>query len=270
MRSITVGMPVPVVVGLALAGFVLSAPRGVAGQVRVLGSTVTDQSDAPIEGVAVTLVDPSREEDLAQRFTDVDGRFVFVVDEDVTTIQLRAERIGYATALAPPIDLEGYSSLTVEIRLSPEAVPVAPLEVIAGQRRETSFMHDGFHHRKERGMGQYITREDIERRGPSDVTELLRTIPGVRLTSSGIGSNGVVTMGRGSNTPLGTCPAQVYVDNFHVNKASGWHFRINDLVAPGDVAGIEVYKGLATVPAEFLSPKADCGVVVIWTQRSAG
>lgn len=37
--------------------------------------------------------------------------------------------------------------------------------------------------------------------------------------------------------------------------------------APGLVEGIEIYRGLSTVPAQFLNSDAKCGVVAIWTRR---
>ena len=44
-------------------------------------------------------------------------------------------------------------------------------------------------------------------------------------------------------------------------------FRIDEVISPGSVEGIEVYRGLSTVPAEFLNPDAECGVIAIWTRR---
>jgi hypothetical protein len=45
---------------------------------------------------------------------------------------------------------------------------------------------------------------------------------------------------------------------------------VDDLVAPGAIEGIELYRGTATIPAEFLTPQARCGVVAIWTRRGGG
>jgi hypothetical protein len=39
-------------------------------------------------------------------------------------------------------------------------------------------------------------------------------------------------------------------------------------VEPADVEAIEIFKGLASVPAEFLNPQSRCGVIAIWTKRS--
>lgn len=246
-------------------------PGGLDAQVRVTGRTVTHESESPLDAVAVTVVDTSGET-IATRFTDENGLFSFIV-EGVPTIQLRARRIGYLTVRSPELDLEQlerYRTLTLRLRLAPEAVPVAPLEVVAGRRREVSPVLEGFHHRKERGFGRYITRQDIERRDPPQVTDLLRSVSGVQLRSSGRGRHAIVTTHRGRNAVTGSCPAQIYVDDFHVNRADGRTFRIDDVVTPEEVEGIEVYRGLSTVPAQFLSPRADCGVIVIWTRRGPG
>ena len=41
---------------------------------------------------------------------------------------------------------------------------------------------------------------------------------------------------------------------------------INDYVLPSEIAGIEVYRGAASLPAEFSGYDARCGAVVIWTK----
>jgi len=41
-----------------------------------------------------------------------------------------------------------------------------------------------------------------------------------------------------------------------------------DTVSAADVEAIEIFKGLASVPAEFLNTQARCGVIAIWTKRS--
>jgi outer membrane receptor for ferrienterochelin and colicin len=70
---------------------------------------------------------------------------------------------------------------------------------------------------------------------------------------------------------------QIFVDGFLVNRrmvgVNGNRpsdFRIDDVVSPASVEGIEVYRGLSTVPPEFLNPDAVCGVIAIWTRRGGG
>lgn len=261
--------PGPAILPLVLVAWLLTAAAPGQGQVRISGQAVTDSGQRPIQDVAVTALDTTGTE-LVTRLSGADGRFTLLLETAPADVRLRAERIGYRGVLTPPIEIEGFRSLSLELRLSPDVVPVAPLQVTARQRRESSPVHEGFRRRRANGFGEYITRRDIERRSPPHVTDLLRRLAGVNVSSSGRAGRGVVSMGRGGSHFGGPCPAQVYVDNFHVNRANGRTFRIDDVVSPDDVEGIEVYRGLATVPAQFLSPEADCGVIVIWTRRGPG
>ena len=44
---------------------------------------------------------------------------------------------------------------------------------------------------------------------------------------------------------------------------------VDELVQPMDVEVIEVFRGLGSIPPEFLTPQARCGVIAIWTKRSS-
>ena len=73
---------------------------------------------------------------------------------------------------------------------------------------------------------------------------------------------------------MSNCATQIFVDGFLLNRRTGSSrgappidFRIDDVVSPSSIEGIEVYRGLSTVPAEFLNPDAECGVIAIWTRR---
>jgi outer membrane receptor for ferrienterochelin and colicin len=147
--------------------------------------------------------------------------------------------------------------------MDPAAALLAPLEVTARSSLRARML-DGFEHRRTATPGVFFTQEDVEKRRPGYVTDLLATVPGVRLLSSGRGSRRTVVMGRAPGNP--DCPAQVYVDGLLMNRDR--EFAIDDVVSPQAVHGIEVYRGISTVPADFLSPAATCGVVVIWTRRS--
>ncbi|NIO30300.1 MAG: TonB-dependent receptor plug domain-containing protein [Gemmatimonadetes bacterium] len=229
-----------------------------AGQtVQIEGRVIEDGSKLPIEGVRVTLlsIDDRR---LEVGYTDELGTFDFVVRYR-SGVKVRADRIGYQETLTPTLHFDEHDFFRVEIRMKVDAVLLAPLEVV-GRSRSFSPLHADFEHRRLTGSGWYITRTDIEELKPAYVTDLLATVPGMRLLSSGAGHRRIPTFGRKEG-----CHAQVYVDGFHINRAPG--FTIDDVVLPGSVEGIEVYRGLSSVPAEYLSPEAMCGVVAIWTRR---
>jgi hypothetical protein len=41
---------------------------------------------------------------------------------------------------------------------------------------------------------------------------------------------------------------------------------LNTIPRPSDLAGIEIYSGPATVPAQYLGQRTTCGVILFWTK----
>jgi hypothetical protein len=244
-----------------LAGWAVTA----SAQVTLVGTVQEDGTETAIVDARVEIFDRYNRR-LAVRHTDAQGRFeARVRTED--GYRLRATRIGYREATTPILWTEGYDQIHVDIRLDPDAVLLAPLEVVARSRPTTSPVLESFWDRQRTGLGHFFTQADIDRRRPSQVTDLIATVPGIRLESGGRGTQRVIYMNRGTRS----CQAQVYVDGFLLNRGARTGrelgFTLDDAVSPAAVVGIEVYSGLATVPAEFLSPEASCGVVVVWTRR---
>lgn len=251
---------------LLAAVFLFLCATAADAQVHLHGRVIEDGSEQPIVNAAVVLQDGYGRR-LARQITDETGRFSFAV-RGSGPVRLRAERIGYQRTTTPPLHFDGYTMYRVEIRLDVDAVLLAPLEVVTRSRSGVSPTLAGFDLRRRNGLGWYITREEIERRNPNRVTDILATVPGVSLHRQ------VVYMSRGRH-----CPAQIFIDGFRINRSlppmpvTGERFStteafpIDDMVRPSSVEGIEVYQGLSRVPAEFLTAEAACGVVAIWTRR---
>lgn len=110
-----------------------------------------------------------------------------------------------------------------------------------------------FYQRRERGFGHYFTRWQIEDRNPIEVTDLLRTVPGVSVVPSGAFSN-AIRIRRGS---CRGSPA-VYVDGMRIFAED-----LDIMISPSDMHGIEVYTGIAGAPIEYSSSR--CGVILVWT-----
>jgi len=237
-------------------------------ETQVQGRLIDDTTDEPIPGADVLLLD-AFDELRARRTTDEFGRFTFQIRSHVG-IRFRAERIGYHEVTTPILHLEEREFFSVEIRMDPDAVLLAPLEVVARSPSERSPIFSNFDHRVERGFGVYFTRDQIEEIQPVFVSDVIASVPGVRLEGSGRGGQRTISMARTAAAPGpggGLCRAQIYVDGRLVNRSSGGQISIDDVVTPEMVEGIEVYRGLSTVPAEFMTPEARCGVVAVWTRR---
>lgn len=233
---------------------------------RLSGRVIEDATTQPIEGAMVEIL-TARGRILARVATDADGRFRATLPTE-SGYRFRAGRIGFARVTTPVLWADDRNIVEVEIRLDPEAVLLAPLEVTAWARTvRPSTVTEGFRDRLASGLGYFFTRSDVERRAPTYVTDMLAGVPGVQLRASGRGARRHIYMSRTGEH----CQAQIFVDGFLLNGRSRMtadpDFTLDDAVSPGSVEGIEVYHGLATVPAQFLNPDSRCGAVVVWTRR---
>lgn len=227
----------------------------------ILGTVVDAATQQPVAGVSVLLIDASSGIS-RQALSDDLGRFVIVAPES-GRYRLRTQRIGYAQSETEFIQVKGDETVTVEVSMPVSAVNVAPILVQQRTRRISSMLQD-FYDRKDRGVnGVFLTRADIEQRNPQRLTDLLGEVPGLDVSSanSAGGRNVRVTRAIGPEA----CPLNVYVDGRQYKQfdASGL-----DTFNPHDLDGIEIYKGLAEVPAEFGGGPARCGVLALWTRRS--
>lgn len=230
---------------------------------RVTGRVVDVGSGRPIEAVQVRLLGEDAE---FSQLTDGWGLFVFR-RVPAGEYQLVLDHLAYGTH-ADSLEVASSEIIEVEARLAMRPIEMEPLEVIV-QRRELSARTWRFYERAERGMGHYITWEDIARRRPLRITHMMAEFPGVRLIRlSGLRSKVVLSRytKSGPGGRLGACWPALYVDGMRVRLNE--HETIDDFVFPDDVEGVEVYKGLASVPGDYAGYDARCGVVGIWT-RSA-
>ena len=248
---------------------ILGTASAVQAQVRIVGRVIDDLTEVPLGEVRVTILAPDGST-LGRTETSADGSFEFQVQR-VRGVRITAERLSYQSNTTPLLYFDTRKFFQVEVRLDPDAILLAPLEVIAWSGKLDDAMLEGYRRRLETGLGVYITREEVEARNPALVTDLLRAVPGVRVSGGGPGAEPVIRMARAG---MANCATQIFVDGFLINRRTGASagtppadFRIDDVVSPTSVEGIEVYRGLSTVPAEFLNPDAECGVIAIWTRR---
>ncbi|HSG46711.1 MAG TPA: Plug domain-containing protein, partial [Longimicrobiales bacterium] len=252
-----------------LALLLLALPLGAEGQVRIEGRVIDNVTERPLSEAVVTF--RTREGRFLGRLETGDGgTFEFEV-ENQAAVQIHVRRASFKSNTMPLLYFGDRKFFQVEVRLDPQAILLAPLEVITWSDVDPSPMLNGFRERLRTGMGVYITREQIERRRPTYMADLLREVPGVTVTGSGIGNRPIIQIGR---TLSQGCEAQIWVDGFLLNRrltaapgAPMADVRLDDAVHPLSVEGIEIYRGLASVPAQFLNPDARCGVIVVWTRR---
>jgi hypothetical protein len=203
---------------------------------------------------------------------------------------LRASALGYKGILSEPMELGTRDVLQLTVRLHPDAIPLEPIVVVARARVPLAELAlSGYYGRRDSGrrlgLGRFFDRGAIELRSGGRLTDILATIPGVRIFQVPNCSSPLISMA-GNNfsrfndveydsllrpsyasdpcNPTWVCRANVYVDGVQMEFNESTSI---DLLVPLDwVEAIEVYRRASEVPAEFLS-RANCGVVAIWTRH---
>jgi hypothetical protein len=234
-------------------------------QVLIVGRVIAEDGAFPVNAAQVHLIH-QHGRILQRTETDDNGKFQFVI-RPIPALRLQVQRQGYKTTITPLLRLDQRTYFEVEVTMDTEAVLLAPLEVLAWSELDPSAFLDNFRRRVASGMGIYITRSEIEERRPMFVSDLMRTVPGVAVEAAGSGTRPLVTVGRARARD---CVTQIFVDGFLVNKRVPGgidDIRLDDVVSPGSVEGIEIYRGMSTVPAEFINADAACGVIAVWTRR---
>lgn len=117
---------------------------------------------------------------------------------------------------------------------------------------------DQFERRRTSLRGTFITRAEIERKGARAGTDIVRSIPGIRLAPMRGGAGNQVIMTRGSGTRA--CIPTMFL---HGMPYGG---NLDDFVAD-DIEALEVYVGISEIPPEFdKNGKGISGVIVVWTR----
>ena len=266
-------------------GFLPILPAlGAEAQTLLTGRVLEDGSEAALAEVDVRLFD-NKGRLRARSVTDDLGVFQLRINlNHAEPFHFEAGRIGYRTATTPRFLVYPSESVHTEIRLLVHAVLLTPLTVVARQSLRPAPGVESFRFRLERGIGgHFITRYDIEEHKPFYLSDLLATVPGVRLGPSMGGGGRMVYINRASPRE-GGCPPQIFLDGRLMNArtlqqlpgqapgVTGYRTdpgtRIDEFITIGSVEGVEVYLGLSSLPPEFYTPDARCGVIAIWTRTN--
>jgi hypothetical protein len=241
-----------VATALAYAG-VAGAQGGVAQRAQgapplgVVDGIVTDTSLVPLGDATVTFLGST-----IKVVTGANGRFR-VRDLNPGTLFLIVKRIGYMPAT---LSVEVTAGDTVRPSFALERSATV-LDTVAVNAQRLSPAMVEFEARRKAGLGHFIIQAEIDKKNVLAVGDLLATIPSVRVTVQGRAMN-LRSSGR-------ACAFQVFLDGVKMPAAS-----INDLAAPADLAGIEIYSGAATIPLQYKPPSgAACGVILLWTRNGS-
>ena len=228
-----------------------AASTASAQSVGAISGTIKDSAGTPIPGVEVVLLQTK-----GAVYSDSLGVFRFA-NIPAGKRALHFRRLGFAPkAVDTQVDEGATVAIVVVLEVSATVIDGMTVEEATHRRQ----MLSDFYERSASGFGHFVTREQIEKRNPMNLSDMMRMIPGARLAPVRNGGQATLRFSRAQGPR--DCPPQYWVDG-----VKAWNLNIDDIV-PQDVEGIEVYSGASTVPPQFNTKEGTtiCGVILIWTR----
>jgi hypothetical protein len=164
-------------------------------------------------------------------------------------------------------DFVGGDTVRRELRMQSQPVEL-PGVVATSWGRSMKLRNNGFYDRQRRGMGTFMTQDQIEAIHPLHTNDIFRHTRGAMVVRDRKGVESVVSS-RGQSIGA-KCPMQLYVDNVPLlsRDPRDQQEAING-VPWNDIEALEIYTGPATIPAEYNVTGNACGVILFWTGRNA-
>ena len=242
---------------LLIVTIVLLSPPGLAAQEGaawrgVLFGTVRDSSGARLAAVQVVALKTG-----IQSVSDDSGTFK-LTGLPTGPVAIEVRRLGYVPAMLT-VSLGAGESRELRVVMAQSSDMLAPMVVKENSLRGKM---SGFNSRRSRGIGSFVTREDIERRHPGKVSEMLRFLPGIHVTQE---NSDMRPSSVGMNRSLRTTSQENCAVRFYVDGHAYPDGRLDDF-RPAEVEGIEIYRSASEIPADFRTRDSMCGVIVIWTR----
>ncbi|MFL5595314.1 MAG: TonB-dependent receptor plug domain-containing protein [Gemmatimonadaceae bacterium] len=236
-------LPIAAIVASTVQGQ-QSRPAGVAEP--TVGGIIKDVDGLPVSDVEVGIISGER----LQQFiiTAADGKFL-LTGMGPRVVPLRIRRLGYAMQFLN-VDARIPSAASLEIVLKAVASELEEVE-IAGTNLVK--LREFYEHKQQRAsFGVFLEQKEILRLGPTNPSDLFRTVPGV-----------VVSTASGGNTiRIRGCQPMVWVDGQRVPGA-----ELDEVIHSSEIAAIEFYPSNAGIPAQYLERgNRLCGSVLVWTR----
>jgi hypothetical protein len=211
---------------------------------------VRDSAGAPIHQADVGIVALHK---LTR--TDEDGMFrIDAVPVGVVSVSIR--KLGFEPqTITHTVSARGTDSLSVTMSVKIAALP--GVQVSEREMRRMLWIED-FYRRLTRGIGTYVTRDEIEARRASRVSDALRDTPGIRFVRVR-GGTGIRFMS--APTHRRDCKPMIWIDGQRAPD-----MEVDDLPV-NEIEGIELYHGPSTTPMQFSQgAMTTCGTIVVWSR----
>lgn len=224
----------------------------------VTGSVMDAATLLPVGGALVTLVGSTDAAAGRVTTTGPDGRYSLRAERP-GAYRLRVVAPGYRPLVLEPVELQAAAPLERVIELTPLAPIRMDTVIVEGEKRAVPWYLADFYDRRQRarGLGSFLSPEDIKGLAPMNPSDLVRRLSGFTLARDQVIQN--------LRNPSG-CPPLVFIDGLpapFVKTADD----LNTLVWMDVLAAVEAYHSPARIPPQFNMTGASCGVLIFWTKR---
>ncbi len=233
----------------------------------VRGTVLEEESGVPIYTADVLLLN-ANDSVVGRSVTDREGRFVIEVGT-AGSYRLKASRFGYVPHTSRAFELHPGQAAIAQFSLQLSPLPLDPIEAAVERPRPRRLVQMGFYQRQDRGVGQFLTPEDLESMRLHFPRDLFWGMSGIRVISRG-GRISVVRSGAPFMSGMGAGPCKLSVSIDGRGEEGGGNFDVGsgpwtDLVHVTDIEAVEVYTSLSGVPG-WAARYSPCGAILIWTR----
>lgn len=216
----------------------------------VIYGRAIDTTGRPIMGVHIELVGTRK-----SAITRDDGLFV-IRDLSPDIYIVSAKRLGFdARVFDVRVTGGEIVQMGLEMERQAQLLEVVRVDEVAFKPERLAYTtkFDEFYFRREKGGGTFLDRDQLESAGARDIYDLFRTVPGMRVRSSGWEQS----------LSMSSCPSPlIYFDGVLTSHSL---VGINDMRL-SDIEAIEVYRSMSTMPT---AAKAGCGAIFFWFRSTA-
>ncbi len=259
-----------VLLSLLVAGGLFSGLATPASGQTLAGQLLDTSTGTAVPFSRVSLVTPDGRP-VVFTFSDPQGYFALTAPEAGEYL-VNAEALFYWAYTEGPVDLQATDTLMVEFGLTPHPSELEGI-VVEARSRDLGLILNGFYEREHEGVGYHVDARTISQHSFHESTDILRSIPGVRLLETTTGDRAPVfarsqfwSSLQSGGTPPPCFPA-LYLDGQLTRMGGDDPPEIDLYVAPEQIQGMEVYTSPQQVPPAFAGMSSTCGVIAIWTKR---
>jgi TonB-dependent Receptor Plug Domain/Carboxypeptidase regulatory-like domain len=213
----------------------------------VIDGIVTDTNLVTLSGATVSILGSA-----LSVSTGDNGRFR-IVGLHAGNFILTVHRIGYVPVAVATTVVNGD---TLRPSFALQRI-VSALDTMIVTAKSLATRMSEFEDRRKLGFAHFITADEIEKRNATFLADVIRTVLSVDISEKKAGKQYAYNM-RG----MGGCAFQIYLDGMPMPTPT----NLLQLPPPRDLAGIEIYSGPATIPLQYKSGNANCGVMLLWTK----